>query len=182
MPSAVATVVGMNDMTTLHDAIGDFPRRKAQTLRFSCGAPRSATAIGDGSRVLFLRSDGPEDLVTSLWLSVFDADGTHREVLLADPRVLLADADDEDVPAEEKARRERAREGGSGIVSYSVDAAGRRVVFTINGQLFLTEIAEDGSGRTRMLAADGIAAGEGATPVLNPRISPDGRQDRKSVV
>lgn len=165
----------MNDMTTLHDAIGDFPRRKAQTLRFSCGAPRSATAIGDGSRALFLRSDGPEDLVTSLWLSVFDADGTHREVLLADPRVLLADADDEDVPAEEKARRERAREGGSGIVSYSVDAAGRRVVFTINGQLFLTEIAEDGSGRTRMLAADGIAAGEGATPVLNPRISPDGR-------
>lgn len=148
LPSAVATVVGMNDMTTLHDAIGDFPRRKAQTLRFSCGAPRSATAIGDGSRVLFLRSDGPEDLVTSLWLSVFDADGTHREVLLADPRVLLADADDEDVPAEEKARRERAREGGSGIVSYSVDAAGRRVVFTINGQLFLTEIAEDGSGRT----------------------------------
>lgn len=87
-------------------------------------------------------------------LSVFDADGTHREVLLADPRVLLADADDEDVPAEEKVRRERAREGGSGIVSYSVDAAGRRVVFTINGQLFLTEIAEDGSGRTRMLAAD----------------------------
>ena len=154
MPSAVATVVGMNDMTTLHDAIGDFPRRKAQTLRFSCGAPRSATAIGDGSRALFLRSDGPEDLVTSLWLSVFDADGTHREVLLADPRVLLADADDEDVPAEEKARRERAREGGSGIVSYSVDAAGRRVVFTINGQLFLTEIAEDGSGRTRMLAAN----------------------------
>ena len=91
LPSAVATVVGMNDMTTLHDAIGDFPRRKAQTLRFSCGAPRSATAIGDGSRALFLRSDGPEDLVTSLWLSVFDADGTHREVLLADPRVLLAD-------------------------------------------------------------------------------------------
>ena len=84
-----------------------FPRRKAQTLRFSCGAPRSATAIGDGSRALFLRSDGPEDLVTSLWLSVFDADGTHREVLLADPRVLLADADDEDVPAEEKARRIR---------------------------------------------------------------------------
>lgn len=49
------------------------------------------------------------------------------------------------------------------------------VWFTINGQLFLTEIAEDGSGRTCMLAADGIAAGEGATPVLNPRISPDGR-------
>lgn len=107
LPSAVATVVGMNDMTTLHDAIGDFPRRKAQTLRFSCGAPRSATAIGDGSRALFLRSDGPEDLVTSLWLSVFDADGTHREVLLADPRVLLADADDEDVPAEEGPSRAR---------------------------------------------------------------------------
>lgn len=95
----------MNDMTNAYDvkeAIDAFPRLKARTLRFGCGAPRSARVIGDGSRALFLRSDGPEDLVTALWMSVLEGDGSHREVLLADPRELLANADSEDVPAEER--------------------------------------------------------------------------------
>lgn len=157
---------------TASQAIAAFPRRKARTLRFTSGAPRSAQAIGDGTRALFLRSDGPEDLVTALWLSVWSADGTdHREVLLADPRRLLADADNEEVSEEEKARRERAREGGQGIVSYSVDVAGRRVVFTINGQLFLTEINEDGTGgETRE-----VALADPQLSVIMPRISPDGQ-------
>lgn len=157
---------------TASQAIAAFPRRKARTLRFTSGAPRSAQTIGDGTRALFLRSDGPEDLVTALWLSVWSADGTdHREVLLADPRRLLADADSEEVSEEEKARRERAREGGQGIVSYSVDVAGRRVVFTINGQLFLTEINEDGTGgETRE-----VALADPQLSVIMPRISPDGQ-------
>lgn len=149
------------------DAIRQFPRKKACTLRFSCGAPRSARAIADGSRVLFLRSDGPEDTVTSLWMSAIDENGHASETLLADPRTLLADADAEDVPAEERARRERAREGGSGIVGYSTDASGNRVTFTINGQLFLTDIS---AGVTRTIEIDE----DELKPVLNPRISPDG--------
>lgn len=152
----------------MNDSIDKFPGLKARTLRFTCGAPRSARAIGDGSRALFLRSDGSEDTVTSLWMSVIGGDGDTNEILLADPRALLADADAEDVPAEEKARRERAREGGSGIVGYSVDSAGNRVAFTINGQLFLTDIA---AGATRAVAIDETEF----KPVLNPRISPDGR-------
>lgn len=150
------------------DAIRQFPRKKARTLRFSCGAPRSARVIADGSRALFLRSDGPEDTVTSLWMSVIDEDGNIGEIPLADPRVLLADADAEDVPAEEKARRERAREGGSGIVSYCVDGAGNRVTFTINGQLFLTDLT---AGATRAITIEE----DELKPVLNPRISPDGQ-------
>ena len=150
------------------DAIRQFPRKKARTLRFSCGAPRSARVIADGSRALFLRSDGSEDTVTSLWMSVIDENGNASEMLLADPRTLLADADAEDVPAEERARRERAREGGSGIVGYSTDASGNRVTFTINGQLFLTDIAV---GVTRAIAIEE----DELTPVLNPRISPDGQ-------
>ena len=157
---------------TASQAIAAFPRRKARTLRFTSGASRSAQTIGDGTRALFLRSDGPEDLVTALWLSVWSADGTdHREVLLADPRRLLADADSEEVSEEEKARRERAREGGQGIVSYSVDAAGRRVVFTINGQLFLTEINEDGTGGVTRE----VALADPQLSVIMPRISPDGQ-------
>ena len=101
-------------------------------------------------------------------MSVIDENGNASEMLLADPRTLLADADAENVPAEERARRERAREGGSGIVGYSTDASGNRVTFTINGQLFLTDIA---AGVTRAIAIEE----DELKPVLSPRISPDGQ-------
>ena len=84
------------------------------------------------------------------------------------------------MPAEEKARRERAREGGTGIVGYSADDDGNRIVFTINGRLFLTEIAwNDETGapepHTRELAGEWLDEDpEMYTPVLNPRIAPDG--------
>lgn len=171
----------MSETNDVNDAIKHFPRLRARTLRFGCGAPRSAQTVGDGSRVLFLRSDGPEDLVTALWLSWFDESGEHHETKLADPRELLgATADSEDVPAEEKARRERAREGGTGIVGYSADDDGNRIVFTINGRLFLTDIDwNDETGapepHTRELAGEWLDEDPAMyTPVLNPRIAPDG--------
>ena len=171
----------MSETNDVNDAIKHFPRLRARTLRFGCGAPRSAQTVGDGSRALFLRSDGPEDLVTALWLSWFDESGEHHETKLADPRELLgATADSEDVPAEEKARRERAREGGTGIVGYSAGDDGNRIVFTINGRLFLTDIDwNDETGapepHTRELAGEWLDEDpEMYTPVLNPRIAPDG--------
>ena len=91
-----------------------------------------------------------------------------------------ATADSEDVPAEEKARRERAREGGTGIVGYSSDDDGNRIVFTINGRLFLTDIDwNDETGapepHTRELAGEWLDEDPAMyTPVLNPRIAPDG--------
>ena len=171
----------MSETNDVNDAINHFPRLRARTLRFGCGAPRSAQTVGDGSRALFLRSDGPEDLVTALWLSWFDESGEHHETKLADPRELLgAIADSEDVPAEEKARRERAREGGTGIVGYSSDDDGNRIVFTINSRLFLTDIDwNDETGapepHTRELAGEWLDEDPAMyTPVLNPRIAPDG--------
>ena len=171
----------MSETNDVNDAIKQFPRLRARTLRFGCGAPRSAQTVGDGSRALFLRSDGPQDLVTALWLSWFDKSGEHHETKLADPRELLgATADSEDVPAEEKARRERAREGGTGIVGYSSDDDGNRIVFTINGRLFLTDIDwNDETGapepHTRELAGEWLDEDPAMyTPVLNPRIAPDG--------
>ena len=171
----------MSETNDVNDAIKHFPRLRARTLRFGCGAPRSAQTVGDGSRALFLRSDGPENLVTALWLSWFDESGEHHETKLADPRELLgATADSEDVPAEEKARRERAREGGTGIVGYSAGDDGNRIVFTINGRLFLTDIDwNDETGapepHTRELAGEWLDEDPAMyTPVLNPRIAPDG--------
>ncbi|MCI1868750.1 S9 family peptidase [Bifidobacterium crudilactis] len=169
--------MGESKHTLSNDVISDFPGKRARTLRFSLGAPRSAQVIGDGSRALFLRSDGPEDLATSLWISVFDEHGEHAEHLLADPRELLGGERREEIPAEERARRERAREGAEGIVSFSVDDAGDTVVFPLDGRLWAGRIGADAdkvrigeipvSGGARIEARD-------LQPVLNPRISPDG--------
>lgn len=69
----------------------DFPELAARTRRFSHGAPRAVTVADDGSRVVFLRSAGPEDPADGLWL-LDVASGEER--LVADPAVLLgADGD-----------------------------------------------------------------------------------------
>ncbi|MBO0870923.1 MAG: peptidase S9, partial [Micromonosporaceae bacterium] len=60
----------------------DYPELAARTRRFSLGAPRAITVASDGSRVVFLRSSGPDDPVDGL--VVFDVEsGTQRVV--ADP-------------------------------------------------------------------------------------------------
>lgn len=166
---AAGVTLGATHLSSQRSAIDQFPRTKARSLRFTAGAPRSAQVIGDGTRALFLRSESGTDTVTSLWLSVWTG-SDHREVLLADPRTLMDGSEHEEVSAEELARRERAREGGQGIVSYSVDAAGKRVVFMVNGQIFLTEIADDAAeSRTRV-----VGLGRADITPINPRISPDG--------
>jgi dipeptidyl-peptidase-4 len=149
----------------------DFPRRYALTGRFTHGSPRSFTITAGGDGLLFLRSTGPEDPANCLWL--LRRDGT--ETLLADPRALAAEAtrpgdpegataDSEEVPAEEAARRERSREAGAGITSYSVDETGRRVAFALSGRLFTVD-ADTGK----------VSQVPTAAAVVDPRISPDGR-------
>ncbi|MFJ8333777.1 prolyl oligopeptidase family serine peptidase [Streptomyces sp. NPDC094437] len=144
-------------MTTRPDS---FPRLHARTQRFSLGAPRAFTVAPDGSRVLFLRSDSGTDRANSL-RALDLADGTER--VLADPRALLGGAD-ENLSREERARRERSREGGAGIVGYATDAAVQLASFALSGRLF-TAVTE--TGATRELPSTG--------PVIDPRPSPDGR-------
>ena len=92
-------------MTNEHAAPDSYPRRNAVTRRFTLGAPRDLRVGADGARVAFLRSSGPEDPVNALW--IFEVDSC-AERLLVDPATL--GADDSDLPPEEQARRERARE------------------------------------------------------------------------
>lgn len=137
-----------------------FPRQKARTRNFSLGSPRSLEVAADGSRVVFLRSPAGHDPRTCLW--VFDvAAGTERLVL--DPRELSADAD-EMVSAEERARRERAREAGSGIVAYAVDKNARMAALELSGRLFVADLM--GGGARELLVP---------TPVFDPRPDPSGR-------
>ncbi|MFI6296248.1 prolyl oligopeptidase family serine peptidase [Nonomuraea sp. NPDC050790] len=137
-----------------------YPRMSARTRRFTLGVPRGFTISPDGGRVLFLRTQSGVDPVTCLW--ELDTE-THVERLVVDPRK-LADAGEENLPPEEKARRERSREQAGGVVSYSADAEAALVVFALSGGLYLTEVA---AGRTRRI--------ETAGAVIDPRLAPDGR-------
>jgi dipeptidyl-peptidase-4 len=144
-------------MTTEADS---FPRRYARTQRFTLGAPRSFTVAPDGTRVAFLRSRSGTDRAGALW--VLDlSDGVER--VAADPPALLGGSE-EDLPPEERARRERSREGGAGIVGYATDAAVELASFALSGRLFTAELR---AGTARELPVAG--------PVIDPRPSPDGR-------
>ena len=139
-----------------------FPRRQARTRRFTLGEPRDIRVSDGGARVAFLRSPGPVDPANSLW--VLDvASGVER--LVADPRLLGAGRDAEDLPEAERARRERVRETGSGIVSYDADADLTAAVFTLGGGLWRVGLA-DGDGPPEALA---VQPGP-----FDPRLSPDG--------
>ncbi|MFE7931350.1 prolyl oligopeptidase family serine peptidase [Streptomyces sp. NPDC057456] len=144
-------------MTTESDS---FPRRHARTQRFTLGAPRSFTVAPDSSRVVFLRSGSGTDRAGALWV-LDPADGTERPA--ADPRALLGGTS-EDLSPQERARRERSREGGAGIVGYATDEAVELASFALSGRLFTAELR---AGTATELAVPG--------PVIDPRPSPDGR-------
>ncbi|MCF0086764.1 MULTISPECIES: S9 family peptidase [Streptomyces] len=137
-----------------------FPRQHARTQRFTLGAPRAFTVAPDGSRVVFLRSASGTDRVHQLWVLDTEDGAEH---LAADPAALLSGAGEE-LPPEERARRERSREGGAGIVGYATDAAVELASFALSGRLFTAELR---AGTARELPAAG--------PVIDPRPSPDGR-------
>ncbi|WP_084957382.1 S9 family peptidase [Thermoactinospora rubra] len=137
-----------------------FPRLQARTRRFTLGVPRGFTVAPDGGKVVFLRTRSGTDPVTCLWeLDI----ATRAERLVVDPRTLLAQ-DEENLPPEERARRERSREQAGGIVAYATDRAVTRAVFALSGELFVTDLA---SGETARLETPG--------GVIDPRLSPDGR-------
>ncbi|WP_431950992.1 alpha/beta fold hydrolase [Actinacidiphila sp. bgisy167] len=138
-----------------------FPRQYARTQRFSLGAPRSFTVSPDGGRIAFLRSRSGTDRSHLLW--VLDVE-SGAERVAADPALLLSGAAEELSP-EEKARRERSREGSAGIVGYATDDAAELAAFALSGRLFTAELR---AGTARELAVPG--------PVVDPRPSPDGRR------
>ncbi|MEU1037535.1 prolyl oligopeptidase family serine peptidase [Streptomyces sp. NPDC005551] len=138
-----------------------FPRLQARTQRFTLGAPRAFTVSPDGSRVVFLRSGSGTDRANQLW--VLDvAEGGERVV--ADPRTLLGGRT-ERLSAQERARRERSREGGAGIVGYATDAAVELASFSLSGRLFTAELRAGTAGELRVPG-----------PVIDPRPAPDGRR------
>ncbi|HUP99151.1 MAG TPA: prolyl oligopeptidase family serine peptidase [Aeromicrobium sp.] len=136
-----------------------YPLMAARTARFTLGIPRAFTVAPDGSKVWYLRT--PDGLTRTGLLHELDV-ASGSEIVLADPRVLLAG--DEDLPPEERARRERSRESGAGIVDYAVDDTGRWASFALSGQVWAVHLGAR--------AATALQTPIGA---VDPRVDPTGR-------
>jgi dipeptidyl-peptidase-4 len=134
-----------------------FLRKQARTQRFTLGAPKEFRVAPDASRVLFLRAESGTDPRHSLWSADLT---TGAETKLVDAAELLPG--EEELPAEERARRERARETGGGVVHYGVDAGFTVAAFSLSGKLHTLDLA---TGEVT-LRVDGA--------VIDPRPDPTG--------
>ncbi|MCP4225832.1 MAG: S9 family peptidase [Actinomycetia bacterium] len=156
----------MSPPPTREAALADFPSAYAKTARFTIGSPRNLTVTAGGKRVLFCRSRSASDPTLCLWAIDLATDsdtepGAGTERLVVDPRELGDNEANE--PAAERARRERARESGSGIVAFSVDGSGSTASFALAGSLYIVDLVE---GHVHSPAIDGSA--------FDPRLNHDG--------
>jgi dipeptidyl-peptidase-4 len=135
-----------------------FPRLQSRTQRFTLGTPRGFRVSPDGERVLYLRSASGTDARHGLY--VLDLP-SGQERCLVDPVAMAGRT--ENVPEEERARRERSRTQGGGVLAYACDADCSTAAVTLSGRLYVADVA---TGTVRELPAAG--------PVIDPRPSPDG--------
>jgi dipeptidyl-peptidase-4 len=142
-----------------------FPRQHARTLRFTLGAPRSFTVPPDGARVVFLRSRSGAARANQLWVLDLGggAGGPVAERMVADTDDLLGGVAEE-LSAEERARRERTREGAAGIVGYATDRDATLAAFSLGGRLFTADLLDGTATELHV-----------PTPVVDPRPAPDGQ-------
>lgn len=142
--------------------IEDLPHQEAATRRFRLGQPRAFQFAPAGDRVAFVRSASGRDPVGSLWLAEV-VDGEIRERSVADAHAILRP--DADLPAAERARRERLRESTSGITAFTTDGDLTVAAFSLDGDLWAVDLASPAAA-PRRLAHPG--------PVVDPRVSPNG--------
>ncbi|CAM3930220.1 S9 family peptidase [Corallococcus soli] len=137
-----------------------FLHQYAETRRFMNGRPAGARITPDEQSVLFLRTS-PTSNVQVLY--AFDvATGQARELLT--PEALLKGAEETLTP-EEKARRERMRVSARGFTSYNLSEDGTRLLVPLSGRLYVVDRATGKSTE--------VKTGPG---VIDPRLSPDGKQ------
>ena len=103
-------------------------------------APRSLKVSPDGQRVTFLRGKETDYDQLDLWEYHINSGETR---MLFDSAT-LAQGDGE-LSDEEKARRERMRLSGSGIVSYQWSADGKALLFPLGGDVFYHQLGKEGA-------------------------------------
>ncbi|HEV8631644.1 MAG TPA: DPP IV N-terminal domain-containing protein [Thermoanaerobaculia bacterium] len=133
-----------------------FIRQFAATYGFRLGAPQEMAIAPDGD-VLFTRT-GPRSFVGDL----YERDATSGAVTrILDAETLLGGGE-EQLSAEEKARRERIRKATRGIGGFELSKDGRRLLVPLSDKLFLVERAGGG-----VVSLD-TAAGFPYDPQLSP--------------
>ena len=122
-------------------------------------SPRDVQIAPDASRVTFLRGKHDDQDQLDLWeYSLSD----HATRMLVDSRTL--EPDGENLSDAEKARRERERIAAfHGIVDYRWSPDGGKLLFPLNGDLYLYDLA---GGQTHRLTRNADA--------LDPQFSPRG--------
>jgi len=139
-----------------------FPRQFARTQRLTLGEPRNIVVSPDGARVVFCRSLGGPDSVNSLYVLEV---ATLTETCVADMHAQHSSNTDPKLDTSaEQARRERAREGASGIVGYSCDDQVLNAAYCVAGKLFVTNLVTAVTRKIETLDA-----------IFDPRISPNGK-------
>lgn len=143
-----------------------FPREYARTQRFTLGEPRAIQVTANGGRIVFVRSRAGDDPQNALWVA--DAH-SGEEYLVADPAVIAehigGTGSADDLPDEERQRRERLREGAGGITSFALDGSGELAVFALGGRLGVADLS------TRRARASALAVS-----VTDPKLDPTGRR------
>jgi dipeptidyl-peptidase 4 len=113
-----------------------FLRKQARTQRFTLGTPRAFRVAPDGGKVVFLRSESGTDRRNSLWELDLES---GAEAKLVDAAELVPG--EEELPEEERARRQRVRESAGGVVGYALDEEFRIAVFSLSGKLYTVDLA-----------------------------------------
>lgn len=133
-------------------------RELVETRNYSLGQPVSPQFTPDGKAVVFLRG-GARDPVLRLYEFTI-AEGKLREILA--PEKLLQGAE-EKLTAEERSRRERARQSLRGFTSFQLSKDGSQLLVALSGKLYVITRAD-----TRVTELPG-------RNWIDPHFSPDGR-------
>ena len=137
-----------------------FPRQYARTRRFTVGAPRSFAISPNGHSISYLQSSSGSDPSNKLWIH---NPQSQTSVLLADPQDLKGIGSNHEISEDEKSRRERVREVGSGIVAFSSSAESPNVCFTSDGTLYAAN-----------LDSREVTSYETVGSAFDPQINPNG--------
>lgn len=125
-------------------------------------APRALAIAPDGSRVTYLQGKATDANQYDLWEYHLK---DHKNRLLVDSKALVPH---ESLSDEEKARRERARLFAQGISEYFWAKDSHKLLFPLNGDLYLYDLSARGKSATRQLTH-----GEGF--ITDPKFSPQSR-------
>jgi dipeptidyl-peptidase-4 len=137
----------------------DFLRTLAETRNFTLGRPVEPRLTPDGKSVLFLRAQARQASMSLFELDV--QSGTTRTLLT--PEQLLRGAE-EQLSAEERARRERMRVSARGFTRYQLSQDGALLIVGLSGKLYAVRRAD---GHVDELPPAGA---------IDPQLSPDGKK------